>query len=164
MSCRIVYSYVIVLDQLAVSNNLVPEHIIISSQRHTLDRTLETSNVTCIFNYQDMNFSTKKKNRYAKFKYEILENFSLALINKWWKIVHALLLNTQSDSHNVSNILKARIMAGLTQTKNTYSVATYLRLKRWVVTIASSLQEPTLLKEWKLHQWYQSKHEVIPAS
>jgi len=34
------------------------------------------------------------------------------------KILHALLLNIQSASHNVSGILKCRIIAGLAQTKD----------------------------------------------
>jgi hypothetical protein len=44
-----------------------------------------------------------------------------------------------------------------------YSVTTYHRLKHWAIIIASFIQEPILLKEWKLNQWYQSKHKVIPA-
>ena len=36
---------VIVLDQLAFSDNLVPEHLLNSSQCHRADRSLETSSV-----------------------------------------------------------------------------------------------------------------------
>jgi hypothetical protein len=53
---------VIVLDQLAVSNVLVPEHLLNPSQRHIADRiqNKHKCHVYLYFEFQDKNFSTNK--------------------------------------------------------------------------------------------------------